>query len=511
MNLEAYMVRNVTEYLDETAARFGSKTAFADENSSLTFAELRDMSRRIGTSLLKDTVIGTPIAVCMNKTPEAIAAFMGCVYAGCAYAPVDVTMPEKRISLILSTLDSGIVIADEDGKARLDNIGFEGKVLLVSELRQAEADEKALAAIREDLTDVDPVYIIFTSGSTGVPKGVVLSHRAVIDLAEWISEALHFDETTVFGNQTPFYFDASVKDIYSTLRNGATMHIIPQKLFAFPTQLFHYLNEKKVNTILWATSAICMAANEKAFEKETPQYLRMITFAGETMPVKQFNFWKSKVPNATYVNLYGPTEAAVDSIYYVVDREFADDEALPIGRPCRNVGILILKGDEPVKGQETGEICIRGTALANGYYNNPEKTASVFVQNPLQKAYPELIYRTGDMGWYNERGEIMFAAREDDQVKHRGYRIELGEIETALSSLDGIERCCCLFNKEKDRIVFIYKGSLDRKQIMLELGKLLPKYMWPNDYHQIEEFPFNLNGKIDKVRLKEEYINGTNS
>ncbi len=505
------MIRNITEYLDFSAERFAEKIAFADENSELSFAELRDRARRIGTALIPYASIGTPIAVCMNKTPEAIACFMGCVYAGCAYAPIDVTMPEKRISLIISTLDSGIVIADKDGAERLSNIGFEGIVLLADELCQTEIDDNMLATVLEKLTDCDPVYIIFTSGSTGVPKGVVLSHRAVIDLAEWISKTLHFDETTIFGNQTPFYFDASVKDIYSTLRNGATMYIIPQKLFAFPTQLFHYLNEKKVNTILWATSAICMAASEKAFEKEAPQYLRTITFAGEIMPAKQFNFWRSRIPNATYVNLYGPTEAAVDSIYYVVDREFADDEALPIGKPCKNVGIMILNGDKPVEGQEIGEICIRGTALANGYYNNPEKTASVFVQNPLQKAYPELIYRTGDMGWYNERGEIMFAAREDDQIKHRGYRIELGEIETALSSLNGIERCCCLFNKEKDRIVFIYKGNLDRKQIMMELGKLLPKYMWPNDYHQIEEFPFNLNGKIDKVKLKEEYINGTRS
>ena len=500
------MIRNVIEYLERSAETYGDKTAFADENKALTFSALKDEAKRIGSETAKHITIGKPVAVYMNKTADAVAAFMGVVYAGGCYAPVDVAMPEKRVELILSTLQTNVIIADAEGAKKLEGIDFSGTVLLIDDLLNADINEEKLTQIREKMTDVDPVYIIFTSGSTGVPKGVVLSHRAVIDLAEWIGDTLHFDENTIFGNQTPFYFDASVKDVYSTLRNGSTMYIIPQKLFSFPAQLFAWMNERSVNTILWATSAICLVANEKAFEKETPKYLKTIVFAGESMPVKQLNFWRSRIPEAMYVNLYGPTEAAVDSTYYIVDREFADNEVLPIGRPCRNMDVLILNGDKPVEGQEVGEICIRGTALAHGYYNNPEKTAAAFVQNPLQKAYPELIYRTGDMGWYNERGEIMFAAREDDQIKHRGYRIELGEIETALSSLDGIERVCCLFDKAKDKIICVYKGELTKKEIILAISKMIPKYMWPNEFHQLEEMPFNLNGKIDRTKLKEEYI-----
>ena len=503
------MIRNVLDYLELSAAKYPKKVAFADETVSLSFGELLDSSKRIGTALSEYGKDKLPIAVYMEKTPYAIAAFLGGVYSGRCYSPIDAQMPIKRVEQILSTLNTKYLIADRSTIANLNEIEYEGEVFDIDDLLQTETNEERLEAIRRTTIDVDPLYIIFTSGSTGIPKGVVLSHRAVIDLAEWLGETFCFSEQTIFGNQTPFYFDASVKDIYSTLRSGGTMYIIPMQLFGMTKRLFGYLNDKKINTIMWATSAMCLADADRAFLNK-PEYLTTILFAGEAMPVHHLNQWRKNIPNALYANLYGPTEAAVDASYYIVDREFNETESLPIGTVCKNMEIMILNGDKPVSQNEIGEICIRGTALANGYYGDFEKTEKVFVQNPLQHYYPEKIYRTGDMGYFNDKGEIMFSSRHDDQIKHRGYRIELGEIETAINGIKGIVRVCCLFDKSEDKIICIYTGKATKKEILLEAAKYIPKYMWPNRFIQLDEMPLTLNGKINRLKLKDEYIHGEN-
>src|SRR5690606_174328 len=204
----------------------------------------------------------------------------------------------------------------------------------------------------------------------------------------------------------------------------------PKSLFMFPLKLVEFLNEKKINTICWVVSALTMISAFGTFEKTVPEYLHTIAFGSEVFPIKQFNLWRKYLPNARFINLYGPTECTGMSCYYEVDRDFELDEAIPIGRPFRNTDIILLNEDnKQAKQGETGEICIRGTSLTLGYYRNPEKTNEVFVQNPLNDSYPELIYRTGDLGRYNERGELIFVSRKDNQIKHMGHRIELGEIE----------------------------------------------------------------------------------
>lgn len=503
------MIKSVLDYLEHVAKEYPDKPAYIDEFKSITFGELKVNALKIAAGMVDDVFIGTPVMVYMEKCVECIEGFLGVLYTGAFYVPIDITMPYARVKLIMDTLESRVVLT-----RRCDNIPDEivdsCKIFYLEDLLEESVDKADILAERQRRRiDTDPIYAIFTSGSTGVPKGVLVSQRSVINFTEWWCETFEFTDEEVFANQTPFYFDASVKDIYATLRCGATMYIVPKKLFSLPRQLVEYLNDNKVNCIDWVPSVLCMIANFRTLEKVKPMYLKKIMFLGEVMPTKQFNIWRRALPEVKYANLYGPTEATGDCTYYKIEREFEDTEPIPIGYACNNTEVLLFnEQNQLVKGDEIGEICVRGCSLALGYFNNREKTDEVFVQNPLQKNYRELIYRTGDLGRYNSYGEIVFMSRKDSQIKHMGHRIELGEIETAISSLDEVDRICCLFNSSSQQIIAVYEGRIDAKGMKERLKDFLPRYMLPNVYHQVENMPINLNGKIDRAMLKQQYVDG---
>lgn len=497
------MENNVLSYLDETVKRVPDKTAFANEKEEYTFREVYEQSRSIGTFLHSEGCLRQPVVVFMEKHPRTIIAFLGVIAGGCYYVPIDEEMPRSRIELILENCKAEWLICDEHTKETAKELQFPGKICLYDDIAGTPEDEEALREIRRKALDIDPIYIVFTSGSTGVPKGVAACHRSVIDYIEQLSETLGFDEDTVFANQTPLYFDACLKEIYPTLKFGATTYIVPRSLFLFPVKLVEFLNEHKVNTICWVVSALTMISAFGTFQTVKPEYMKTVAFGSEVFPVKQFRLWREALPDASFTNLYGPTEGTGMCCYYHVEREFADDEAIPIGQPFLNTEILLL--DEKDRLAEEGEICIRGTSVTLGYFRNPEKTAEVFVQNPLQDAYPEIIYRTGDIGRYNERGELVFVSRKDDQIKHMGHRIELGEIEANVNRMDGIDMCGCIYDKDKGKIVLYYAGSMESRELVAGLKHRLPRYMIPNCVERLERLPLTANGKIDRVSLKQKY------
>ena len=494
---------NVLEYLEKTVTRVPDKLAFSNGEEGLTCAQVYHDSRAIGSYLASKGYYGEPVVVFMRKHPKCISGFYGCMYGGCYYVPIDEEMPRFRIELIFQNLNPRVMLCDSATAEIAKTFDFHGETMIYDDVAASPIDEAALAHIRDIQLDTDPIYIVFTSGSTGVPKGVVACHRSVIDYIENLSETLGFNENTVFANQAPLYFDACLKELYPTIKFGATTYIVPHHLFMFPIKLVEYMNEHKVNTVCWVVSALTMISSFKTFEKVKPEYLHTIAFGSEVFPIKQFKIWREALPNAKFTNLYGPTECTGMSCYYHVDRDFELDEAIPIGRPFHNTQILLLNDkNQLVQGEEVGEICIRGTCLTMGYYRNPEKTGEAFVQNPLNDRFPELIYRTGDLGKWNDRGELMFVSRKDYQIKHMGHRIELGEIEVNVNMMDRIQTCCCIYDKASDKIVLYYVGDMPLKELVTVLREKLPRYMIPNKVIQLETMPLTANGKLDRVTLK---------
>ncbi len=495
------MQKSVIEYLEKTAKAFPNKKAVCDAEASVTFGELWRDARRLATAIYDRNLKNAPLGVYIAKGCKMVKAFSAINMSGNFYVPLDTKSPDTRVLSILTTLDAQCVITDQLHVTLLRSF-FKGDVIVVEDILAEEGDGIDVEMSLRGQIDTDPVYSIFTSGSTGAPKGVVVSHRGVIDYIDWALETFRIDHTTIIGNQAPFYFDNSTLDIYLMYAAGATLNIIPENYFAFPAKLIDYLNENQINFVFWVPFVLVNVANMSILDNKKPEYLRDVFFAGEVMPNKHLNYWRRSLPNCRYVNLYGPTEITVDCTYYEVDRAFSDDEPLPIGVPCRNSDVIILiDRQRRAKRGEQGELCVRGSSLALGYYNNPEKTATSFIQNPLQNHYPEIIYCTGDIVYENERGEIMYVGRADAQIKHNGYRIELGEIEAAVLGTKMVDNCCAVYDYKNKKIVLFYQN--DAELNMAEFRKVLltkiPRYMFPSECHRQSILRQNNSGKIDRA------------
>lgn len=495
------MIQNLIQLFEATALAYPENTALADSDHSFTFAHLRDCAQRLGCLLLERDLGGKIIAVVARRDVWTPALFLGILYAGSAYVPLDEEMPEEKRQKIL--LGSGAAAVLCHGEP------FPGGLSVTEDLLQEVCiREAALDEVREKTAPDAMAYLVYTSGSTGVPKGVAKSHGSILSYTEAFTSLYPFAANTVLGNQTPFFFDASAKDLYLMAATGASIQIIPRELFSFPVKLMQWMDERKIDTISWVPSALSIVTQLNTFLEIKPQCLRRVFFVGEVFPMKQLNKWRAALPHIDYVNLYGSSEIAGVACFFPVEGEFADSDSLPIGKSLPNCTVrLVDKGQVITCADKVGEIYIVSPALALGYFGDEEKTAASFRELDLGDGVIRRYFATGDMARYDSQGRLVFAARRDFQIKHMGHRIELGEIETAAGALEDMQKCCCLYHKEKQKIILFCQltpgSALTGRDIRKLLRQRLSDYMVPARVQVMDELPLNPNGKIDRVRLQE--------
>ena len=494
---------NLIEYFEESVQRCPQKTAVIARDRTITFSELR------GKALVLASAIGCikrPAAVFLNKSIESVYADLAIIYSGNFYMNLDVRYPAERLKNILDLVCPGVIITNNQYlKSIVSVIPSDVQVINLDGMDfTQQVDESAIFTNLGKLIDTDPLCIINTSGSTGTPKGVVLNHKSFFDFTEWALDTFKFDDNELMGSLSPLVFDIYSFELCMLMAKSSTLVVIPEHLSAFTASILKILEEHKVTFLFWVPTIMVNIANMDLLSSIQLPALKTVWFAGEVFPTKQFNYWRKMLPQTTFANLYGPIEITLDCTCFIVNREIKDEESIPIGFPCRNTDILILDADNKLVAEagKEGELCVRGTSLAMGYYNNPEKTASAFVQNPLNHAYPETIYRTGDVVVINEHGEIVFKGRKDTLIKHMGYRTELGEIEhIIINKLKLVKNGCVVYNFSKKEITLFYESpeEITPAEFRKRIGQELPKYMLPTVYHHLDELRRNTNGKIDRL------------
>lgn len=392
---------------------------------------------------------------------------------------------EKEKSVIDSSNAKYEIVFNEKSNNDLEKFNYE-------EISCFQSGEDLYEVFSNSFNEENNIYTIYTSGSTGNPKGVLKTQKNMIAFVNNFVGTFNFENGLKIANQTPLFFDASMKDIYLAMATCSTIYFPDKSLFAMPVKLVEYLNENKIDYICWVPSALSIIVRLKTFNFIKPIYLKYVMFVGEVFMPKYLNMWIRELPNVTYANLYGSSEIAGVCLYKIIDNVLEEDKPIPLGKALLNNKVYL----------DDGEILIESDQIAKGYVNDEEKNKIVFSYKDGVK-----ILRTGDYAFINEDSDIVFSSRKDYQIKHMGYRIELQEIDISISSLDYIDTCAVLFDSKSDKIhAFVSTNRLLEspvKMIIEDLKAKVPNYMVPNKITILEKMPFNANGKIDRVKLKE--------
>jgi amino acid adenylation domain-containing protein len=505
----------------------------------LTYGQLEKASNQLARVLrMAGSQTGDRVCFLIPKSPLAIIAMIGILKAGCTHVPLDAGNPPLRIRKILECCDTRWLLAAgpvlpllseilEDPCLRSrTSLGWLDARKLAPPTFQVEWTADDLALVEPDPLprggfQVDAAHILFTSGSTGIPKGVVITHSNVIHFVQWAVRHFGIDSSDHLSGHTPLHFDLSTFDVFGTFAARAQLHMVPLETAISPFKLAEFIRTSELTQWFSVPSVLNYMAKFDVVKFDDFPALRRVLWCGEVLPTPVLSYWMRRLPKVHFTNLYGPTETTIASSFYDVPACPKDQrEPVPIGRACDGEELLVLNQHlEPVPVGAIGDLYIGGSGLSPGYWRDPEKTATAFVHVQREGNSDHRIYRTGDLARYGEDGLVYFVGRKDTQIKSRGYRIELGEIEAALSALPELQESavvainrsgfegwliCCAY--------VLQPGSLATPVgLRKEVEKNIPSYMIPARWMACSTLPKNANGKIDRPKLKELFLQAEES
>lgn len=498
------MVSNILEYLEKTAERVPERTAFYSDEERLTFAQVRQKARGIGTALTTMTEQRKPVALLLDsRSIHNIPAMYGVLYAGCFYAPMDISMPSQRLEQLLGLLQPSVILADQRGRMALESLDEwkGGPVLDYDAASETPWEEGRLDQVRQKASVYDPMSVLYTSGSTGIPKGSVQTQFSYIHWTEATIAAYGFDEQEVFGNQSPFFYANSIIDIFPPVALGAAVYLLPSGILNFPKKFVECLNRNRVTELTMTPSSFIGAASGGVLKKGCLPCLRYGIMSGESMPWEPLTLWMDAAPEASWWHFYGSTEMFSVAVGKIQGKP-KTGEQIPVGHPFPLAHILFLdeEGKECDPG-EPGELLLSSPWVAAGYYKDPVRTEAFWVTDPLNRGWQERFYRSGDLGYLREDGQLIVQGRKDSQIKHLGYRMELGEVEAALRLIPGWQEGCVLFQKEEGKLWCFFTGDLTEKELRKELKMRISGYMVPDVFRRLSKMPHTSSMKLDRAAL----------